>query len=467
MLSRLMRYAARLRRSSGATQAPAATKWKERDVDTDRSRRSAEYMDRARRHLAGGVNSNIRLTEGRAPFVAAQGRGAELQDLDGRWHIDYVLGMGAVILGHGDPRVTDAVIGAVRDGLVFAGQHPLEAEVAERIGAAVPSVEMVRCTSSGSEAAHAALRIARAATGRWPVVRFDGHYHGWLDTIHVADRSASDVDPVAHARPGTPGQPPSAVSDLLVLPWNDAAAVRAASDQYHGRIAAVILEPILCNTGVIAPGPGFLQAIREWCDRDGTVLIFDEVITGFRVALGGAQSLLRVRPDLTVFGKAVANGFPLSVVGGRRDLMEVLLTRGVLHGGTYNGNPPAMAAARATLDVLALDDGAAYAALTATGRALMDGLTRAGAERGVPVLAQGPGPVFQMWITDRPAVGDPHTARTTGTAEYSIFADAMRRRGIRLLAAGRWLLSTAHTMDHVARTLDAAREALDEVRTAR
>lgn len=426
------------------------------------SQNSGAYMTRARRRLAGGVNSNIRLTERPGPFVATRGRGAEVQDADGRWFIDYVLGMGAVILGHADPRVTEAVVAAVRDGLVFAAQHPLETEVAERISAALPSVEMIRCTSSGSEAAHAALRIARAATKRSLIVRFDGHYHGWFDVILTADRAPAD-DAVASARPGSAGQPPSALRDVLVLPWNDLGAVREAAARHRGDVAGVILEPILCNTGVIPPAPGLVAAIRDWCDRDATVLIFDEVITGFRVALGGAQSLLGVRPDLTVLGKAVANGLPLSVVGGRRDLMEVLTAGGVLHGGTYNGNPPVMAAARATLDGLAADGGAAYAQLAATGRALMDGLTKAGAERGVPVLTQGPGPVFQMWITDRRSIDDVPSARTTGAVEYERFAAAMRRRGIRVLPGGRWLLSAAHTMDHVGRTLEAARAALDEV----
>lgn len=431
------------------------------------SPKSREYMTRAGVHLAGGVNSNIRLAERPAPFVAVRGRGAEVEDLDGRRYIDYVCGMGAVILGHADPRVNDAVLAAVREGAVFAGQHPLELEVAERISAAVPSAEMVRCASSGSEAVHAAIRIARAATGRWPVARFDGHYHGWLDTIYTADRSDADgPDPAVPARPGSSGQPPAAVRDILVLPWNDLEAVRAASARYRGQLAAVILEPILCNTGVISPAPGYLQAIREWCTRDGTVLIFDEVITGFRVALGGAQALFGVTPDLTVFGKAVANGFPMSAVAGRRDLMGTLVHGGVLHGGTYNGNPPAMAAARATLNALAEDGGAAYAALTATGRALMQGLTAAGAERGVPVLTQGPGPVFQMWITSRASVADAPTARATGAVEGQVFADAMRRRGMRVLPSGRWLLSLAHTGEHVARTLEAARGALDEVREA-
>jgi glutamate-1-semialdehyde 2,1-aminomutase len=432
---------------------------------TREDRRSAAYMERARRVLASGVNSNIRLAEKPAPLVVVRGRGAVIEDVDGREYIDYMLGMGPVILGHGDPAVTDAVVAAVRDGLVFAGQHPFEAEVAERIAAAVPSVEVLRCTSSGSEAVHAALRIARAATGRLKVVRFEGHYHGWLDTIYVAERPEEE-GPVAPALPGTRGQPPAAVQDMLVLPWNNPQALEAAASRYRGDVAAVILEPILCNTGVILPRPGFLEAIRAWCDREGAMLVFDEVITGFRVALGGAQSVLGVRPDLTIFGKAVANGFPLSAVGGRRDVMDVLASGGVLHGGTYNGNPPAMAAARATLDALSADGGAAYASMARVAQPLMDGLRRAGADAGVPVLVQGPGPVFQMWITSRTAIDDPRTARTAGTAEYTVFAQEMLHRGVRVIPGGRWYLSVAHTAEHVARTLEAAQHALRAVRSA-
>jgi glutamate-1-semialdehyde 2,1-aminomutase len=429
----------------------------------DEPQRSAAYLQRARRVLPGGVSSNIRLLERPQPLVFTRGRGAILEDVDGRTYIDYVCGMGPVILGHGDPRVTEAIVETVAQGLVFGGQHPLETEVAERISAAVPSVEVVRFTSSGSEAVHAAIRIARAATGRWKVVRFEGHYHGWLDTIYIGERP--DLEgPAAPAIPGTRGQPAAALQDVIVLPWNDVDAVRAAAHLYRGQIAAVIHEPILCNTGVIPPRPGYVEAIREWCDREGAVLIFDEVITGFRVAPGGAQSLLGVAPDLTIFGKAVANGFPLSAVGGRRDLMDVLATGEVLHGGTYNGNPPAMAAARATLEALSADDGAAFRTMTEVGRSLMDGLRAAGEEAGVPVLVQGPGPVFHTWISTRDAIDDPRSARAEGADEYAVFIEAMVRRGVRPIPGGRWYVSAAHTADHVAQTVQVAREAFAEVR---
>jgi glutamate-1-semialdehyde 2,1-aminomutase len=429
------------------------------------NQRSEEHLRRAQRVLAGGVNSNIRLTERPTPLFFTRAHGPILEDVDGNTYIDYVCGMGPIILGHADPRVTEAVTEVIGRGLVFGGTHPLEIEVAERIANAVPSVEVMRFCSSGSEAVHAAIRIARAATGRWKVARFEGHYHGWLDTIYVGE-SPDAERPAAPAAPGTRGQPRSALADVIVLPWNDPDALEAAMHIYRGQIAAVILEPILCNTGVIPPRPGYVEAIRELCDRDGAVLIFDEVITGFRVALGGAQSLLGIRPDLTVFGKAVANGFPLSVVGGRRDLMEHIASGAVLHGGTYNGNLPAMAAARATLDALSADGGAVYGGITDTGRSLMDGLRRAGAEAGVPVLVQGVGPVFHMWISNRPSIDEPRTARTEGAKPYAVFAEAMVRRGVRPIPGGRWYLSAAHTAEHVARTVRAAREALAEVRNA-
>ncbi|HLW61313.1 MAG TPA: aspartate aminotransferase family protein [bacterium] len=425
------------------------------------SRTSAEYLQRARRVLSGGVNSNIRLAERPTPLFFIRGRGATLEDVDGRSYIDYVCGMGPIILGHADPRVTQAITAVLDQGLVFGGSHPLEIEVAERIAAAVPSVEVMRFCSSGSEAVHAALRIARAATGRRTVARFEGHYHGWLDTIYIGEQPHEP--PAAPAVPGTRGQPASALADVAVLPWNDPEALAGAAQRYRGQIAAVILEPILCNTGVIPPKPGYVEAIRAWCDREGAVLIFDEVITGFRVALGGAQSLLGVRPDLTVLGKAVANGFPLSVVGGRRDLMEQVGTGAVLHGGTYNGNLPAMAAARATLQVLAADGGAVYEQITGTGHALMAGLRQAGAAAGVPVLVQGMGSVFHVWMSDRPSIDEPRAARSEGASKYARFAEAMVRRGVRPIPGGRWYLCAAHSTAHVARTVEAAAEALAEV----
>ncbi len=427
--------------------------------------RSREYLDRARAVLAGGVTSSIRLAEKPHPLFFARARGAVLEDVDGREYLDYVCGYGPVILGHADPRVTEAVARSLPDGQAFGGQHLREIEVAERIRNLVPSMEVMRFSSSGSEAVHAAIRIARAVTGRRIVVRFDGHYHGWLDGILAANLGDSEPPP-APAHPGSRGQLPEAIADVTVLAWNDGAGLAAAADQLRGRLACVILEPILCNTGVISPRPGFVEAIHEWCRREGAVLIFDEVITGFRVASGGAQALLGIKPDLSVFGKAMANGFPVSAVGGRRDLLSAVAAGEVLHAGTFNGQVASMAAARATLDALAADSGAVYRALTATGRALMHGLRAAAAEAGVPVLVQGPGPVFHLWFTNQTAVEDARTARATGAAEYARFARTMLDRGVRLIPGGRWYVNAAHSPEHVARTLNAAQEAFREIATS-
>jgi glutamate-1-semialdehyde 2,1-aminomutase len=425
--------------------------------------RSLAHLQRARAVLAGGVSSSVRLAERPHPLAFARASGAEIEDLDGHRYIDYVCGYGPIILGHADPRVTEAVAASLSLGQAFGGQHPLEIEVAERIRDAVPSMQMMRFSLAGSEAVHAAIRVARAVTGRPVVVRFDGHYHGWLDTILAAPLGDP---PMAAARPATLGQPQDALTDVVVLPWNDPDAVAVARERLRGRLAAVIFEPILCNTGVIAPRAGYVEALRVWCDREHALLIADEVITGFRVGLGGGQGVLGFHPDLSVFGKAVANGFPLSVIGGRRELLDGVATAAVLHAGTFNGNVVSMAAARATLDVLAAGGGAIYGAITATGRALMDGLARTAAAAGVRVLLQGPGPVFHMWFTDLTEIVDAHTARTTGAETYTLFVDAMLRRGVRLIPQGRWYVSAAHTTGHVERTIDAARAAFADVAAA-
>ena len=425
--------------------------------------REETYRERARRVMPSGVSSNLRATERRDLPIYARGRGAVIEDVDGRPYLDYLCGWGSIILGHADAAVTAAVTRALAGGVTFGATHPLEIEAAERVAAALPCADSVRFCSSGSEAVHAALRIARAATGRWKIARFEGHYHGWLDTIYIGDQPARER-PSAPAAPGTRGQPQAALHDVVVLPWNEPDALRAALAVHRGQLAAIILEPILCNTGVIPAAPGVLETLREWCDREGTVLIFDEVITGFRTALGGAQSLLGVTPDLATFGKAVANGFPLSGVAGRRVLMEQL-AGDVLHGGTYNGNVGSMAATCATLDVLA-GDGGVYDRLRRAGRLLMDGLRGAGAAAGVPVLTQGPGPVFHLWITDKPSITDPRTAKTEGAAAYARFVEAITRRGVRPVPGGRWYLTTAHTDEQIGETVRAAEAAFSEIRAA-
>ncbi|MDQ3700765.1 MAG: aminotransferase class III-fold pyridoxal phosphate-dependent enzyme, partial [Chloroflexota bacterium] len=325
--------------------------------------RSTALHAEASELLAGGVSSNFRLGAQPAPLFFRRAVGSRLYDADGNSYVDYVLGMGPCILGHAPPAVTAAVAATLGDGQLFAGQHQGEIELARRCREMMPCAELVRFGSSGSEMDQAALRVARAATGRRLVVKFEGHYHGWFDSILVSVQPPlSAAGPAATPLPHLPsaGQSAAAAADVAVLPWNDLPAVARFLAAHGDETAALIMEPILCNTGVILARPGYLEGVRELCNRHGVVLIFDEVITGFRVALGGAQGHLGVVPDLAVYAKAIGAGFPIAALAGKRRLMELLASGAALHGGTYNTNLVSTSAAVAALDELARDGGAVY-----------------------------------------------------------------------------------------------------------
>jgi len=416
--------------------------------------------ERARRVLPGGVSSNVKMEERPQPLFFARAEGSRLYDCDGNVYIDYTCGYGPVILGHAYPPVVDALQRAAARGFNYGGQHEGEILLAERLAAAVPCIEMVRYNSSGSEVVAAAVRLARAHTRRLKIVRFAGHYHGWFDEELLATHPAPDDD--APPEPESAGQPSSSAAHVLVAPWNDGAALERLLAARGSEVAGVLMEPIMCNSGAIMPAPGYLERVRELCTRHGVVLIFDEVITGFRVHLGGAQALLGVTPDLAVFGKALANGFPLSCVGGRREIMDLMSTGKVFHGGTFNGNPLGVASALATLDELARDDGAAFHRLTATGQRLMRGIREVATAKGTPVLVQGPGPVFYMWFTDQSAITDYRSSARVSREPYARFAAAMLARGVRLIPGGRWYVTASHTDADIDQTLKTMAAALDD-----
>ncbi len=430
--------------------------------------------------LAGGVSSNFRLGGQPAPLFFERAAGARLYDADGNVYLDYVLGMGPCILGHAPPAVTAAVAATLAQGQLFAGQHRGEIELARRFCALAPCAEQVRFGSSGSEMVQAALRVARAATGRRLVLKFEGHYHGWFDTILVS------VQPPLEAagredtpRPHLPsaGQSQAAAEDVAVLPWNDTPALEAFLSTRGHETAALIMEPILCNTGVMLPRPGYLEAVRRLCDRHGVVLIFDEVITGFRVGPGGAQGRLGVLPDLAVYAKALGAGFPIAALAGRKALMEHLGDGSTLHGGTYNTNLVSTSAATAALEELGRDGGAVYGQLEARGEALMAGLREHARRAGVPLLVQGLGAVFNTAFRPQGADGphgQPSGAPPEGVSEYRAYAglDVARQRaflralqdgGVRVTARGTWFLSTAHSEADVEETLRVAERALRAV----
>lgn len=426
--------------------------------------RSRELFERSKRSLAGGVSSNARMGEQPVPLFFERGQGSRLYDVDGNEYIDYVLGQGPDVFGHAPDFLLEAVASEMHRGQTFSGQHETEIRVSEMVCDMVPSAELVRFASSGTEVVQAAVRVARAYTGRTKIVKFEGQYHGWADNVLYSvapplDEAGPYDFPVAHAP--SLGMSPGTGKEIIVLPWNDADVLRQALDRHHGEIAAIITEPIMCNTNSIMPAPGYLEEMRRLCDELGIVLIFDEVITGFRMAPGGAQELLGVTPDLSTFAKAMAGGFPVSMLAGKRDPMSLVADGSVWHGGTVNSNLVAMAAAEASLHKLMEGDGEVYKRLYTTGRTLMDGLRERAQRHELEVLIQGLGPIFSMVFTDVAEITDYRSHAANADEErYSIFRREMLERGIRLMARGKWFVSTAHTEEDIEQTLEAADETL-------
>jgi glutamate-1-semialdehyde 2,1-aminomutase len=405
--------------------------------------KSRQLLAEAAQHLPGGVNSNFRLGISPTPLVFERAAGPYLYDVDGNRLIDYYLGMGPMILGHSPTPVIAAVTEQLGRGILFAGQSEAEYAAARLVCQMVPCAEMLRFGSSGSEMVHAALRLARAATGREIVIKFEGHYHGWFDSIHWSIAPPLDLAGPAQAPtpvPGSIGQDSLAGRHLEVLPWNDLELL--AARLARGDVAAVIMEPAMCNTSAILPADGYLEGVRNACSETGTVLIFDEVITGFRVAPGGAQQRLGVTPDLAVFGKAIASGFPVACLAGRADLMEQFLTRKVMHGGTYNAQPIVMAATVATLTQLA--DGTVHAAIEQRGRRLMQGIERALAEADISARVQGFPQIFHVALGVDAPISDYRSSLVADKARYVKLTVALLERGVRALERGAWFLSSAH-----------------------
>lgn len=426
---------------------------------TLRSHQHAEHLyARARRVIAGGVSSDARRSAG-TPLFVDHASGSELWDVDGHRYLDYVLGQGPNLLGHAAPIVAEAVSAQVRRGVAYAAQHELESTVAELVCTLVPSAELVRFNTVGSEAVHAAIRLARGHTGRPKIVKFEGNYHGWLDPVLYSvhpDLAAAGDARRPHAVGGSAGLPANGAADLIVLPYNDLAAVEAEFAAHGEQIAAVIMEPLLCNTGCISPVPGYLEGLRALTREHGSLLIFDEIITGFRVAAGGAQELLGVVPDLSAFGKAMAGGMPVSALVGTRAVMDSISNGTVAHAGTFNSHPVAIAAAAAVLAHLSEHGDEVYPPMVARGQRLMEGLRRSAATHGVPLLVDGPGPVFQTYVTGQDAVTDYRSFAACDREGMARLHAGLLAAGINIVPRGLWFLSTAHTDDQIEETLAVA-----------
>jgi glutamate-1-semialdehyde 2,1-aminomutase len=420
--------------------------------------RSHQLIEEAKKVIPGGVNSPVRAFKGVGgdPVFFARGQGALVWDVDGNEYVDYVGSWGPLLLGHAHPEVHAAIVEAALAGTSFGAPTEREVRFAEELCQAVPSMQMVRLVSSGTEATMAAMRLARGYTGRNKIVKIDGGYHGASDTLLVAAGSGVATLGI----PGSAGVTPGTAQDTLTVGWNDEAAMRAVFDANPQQIAAVIIEPVPGNMGCVPPKPGYLQALRAITKQAGTLLIIDEVMTGFRVALGGAQALYGIDPDLTCLGKIVGGGLPVGAYGGKREIMSAIAPAGpVYQAGTLSGNPLAVAAGRKTLELLRKPG--TYEQLEKTSARLADGLREAAREAGVPVTLNRVGSMFTGFFTADPVV-DYATAKKSDTARFGRFFHAMLDRGV-YLAPSQFeaaFVSLAHDGRAIDKTLDAARASL-------
>ena len=427
------------------------------------SRKQSEKLFRqAQQHIPGGVNSPVRAFKGvgGTPVFFHEAQGPYLYDEDDNRYIDYVGSWGPMILGHNHPQVIEAVNQAVSHGLSFGAPTAAEIAMANKVCELVPSMDMVRMVNSGTEATMSAIRLARGYTGRDKIIKFEGCYHGHVDSLLVKAGSGA----LTLGNPSSPGIPASVTADTLTLNYNDAAAVENAFNDYGDQIAAVIVEPVAGHMNCVPPTPAFLQALRKHCDDHGSVLIFDEVMTGFRVALGGAQALYGITPDMTTLGKIIGGGMPVGAFGGKKDIMEHLAPLGpVYQAGTLSGNPVAMAAGLATLNLIS--EPGFHEALTEKTTRLLAGLTEAAHAEGVAFTTAQAGAMFGLFFTDQSRVSSFAEVMACDSERFNRFFHAMLDQGIYLAPSAfeAGFVSAAHSDEDIDATLTAARKAFGKL----
>lgn len=426
---------------------------------------SAALLERAKKVLAGGVSSEFRKYNHPHALFYTHGIGSRIYDADGNEYLDFTLSQGPLILGHSHPKVLAAVNTYSEQGQLFAGQHIKELELAEKIQQIIPSAELMRFCLDGSEAVQTAFRIARAKTGKQKFLRFEGHYHGWLDNVCYglsapsAEALGSREDPNIY--PWTEGLATNSTEEFIMLPWNDLQLVAQTLEKHHDEIAAIITEPVMCNNGCIIAKKGFLQGLRQLCDQYNITLIFDEVITGFRLSLGGAQTYYGITPDLSIFAKALASGYPISAIVGKREWMSLIENSKVIHAGTMNTSNPTVAAALATIQTLEEEN--PYQRMFELGNLLKEGLTQAAINTGQNLLVQGPGTMIHIGFTALKEVNDYRDTFTYDKAKLGKFIAAMHNKGIRIIGRGLWYISTAHTREDIDHAITTATEVLQEL----
>jgi len=432
--------------------------------------KSLELNERALKVTPGPQSNLAGLWPGAQPLFIAKGQGAHLWDADGNEYIDYTIGMGPGILGHGNEEYNQALKEQLDTLIYLAGwcQSPLEVEVAEKFVQHVPCAERVRFLLSGTEAVQLAIRLARAYTKRPYFIRFEGHYHGWLDNVlggMVDDHTTgkpfaldSVDDPIKPE-----GRNPATFEESFKLPWNDIEVLERVLEKYGQEVALIHMEPILCNLGACPPRPGYLERVRELCTKYGIVLSFDEIITGFRVGLSGAQGVLGVTPDMATFGKAMAGGVPMAAVAGKKEILDLLIQQRVLGAGTFNGYPLGLAAALATIKILEKDDGAIYKHVDKVQSRLTGGLKKISQKHGIPMLIQGTRGVFFAPFIDKEIAYSPRDLKGQDIEKQKKFRSLLLEEGINIFHRARWYVSGALTEADVDKTLESADRAMSRL----
>ncbi len=432
--------------------------------------KNLDLAEKANRLMPGG-QSNLRAPVGVKPLFITEGKGAHFWDVDGNKYIDFMIGAGPGIFGHGHEEYVQALKGQL-DSLYYlisgAAQTPMEIELAEKFVKHVACAQKVRFCLSGTEAVQLAIRLARAYTKRPHFIRFEGHYHGWLDNVlggMVDDKTTgkpfaieSEQDPL-----GTEGRYPGALKESFKLPWNDIAVLEKVLRRYGEEVAMVLMEPINCNGGCCPPRPGYLEKVRELCTKYGIVLCFDEVITGFRVALNCAQGQLGVTPDLSTFGKALAGGVPMGAVAGKKEIMDLLLERKVIGAGTFNGYPLGIAASLVSLKILEKEDGAYYKKVDRLQNRLMNGLKEISSRHRIPTLIQGPRGVFFYQFIDREVAYSVRDLKGADIEKQNRFRTLLAEDGILMMWGGRWYVSAAHSEADIDKALECADRVLGKL----
>ncbi|MDN3688776.1 aspartate aminotransferase family protein [Cyclobacterium jeungdonense] len=428
---------------------------------------SARWLDRAKKVLASGVSSEFRKYNHPHALFYTHGKGSKLYDVDGNEYLDFTLSQGPLILGHSHPEILEAVQTYSLKGQLFAGQHAQEIELAEKLQQLIPSAERIRFCLDGSEAVQTALRVARSKTGKQKFLRFEGHYHGWLDNVCYGISTPASGEtgprnaPVIH--PWSQGLSHGSAEEFFLLPWNNLELVQELVKQHHQDLAAIITEPVMCNNGCIPPKEGFLQGLRKICDQYGIALILDEVITGFRLGLSGAQGLYSILPDMAVFAKALGSGYPISAVVGKKEWMEEIASARVIHAGTMNAANPTVAAALATVSILEREN--PYPTMFALGDKLRQGLRQLAKDTGQPLLVSGIGPIAHTGFSDKNAVFDFRDVLSFDKGKLKHFISGMHDRGLRVIGRGLWYISAVHTEAEIDRALEIAKDALTEMKS--